>query len=397
METINEFLDLLIESERERRSTSRKINDVADKIREGYHLNDIKFQSQQEGVKEFIFELARSRIKVEDKFSLGNELFLDSYSASFSTPEIVGKYRAGRIKNRSIYDLGAGAGMQSIFFSVNNDVTAVEADPVRSRLAKLNATVYERGSISIMNDDVFSFMDSRNNDPDVIFSDPLRTAGSSEKTMDSLVPNPLKILERCDISKTDYAFDLPPLFPERNLKVNGEVEYISINGILNRFTLYSQGLSGSERTAVILPQNVTIRGERQDLKFGKTDRPMSFLVLPDPALVHAGLVPVVYDESSFRIFSQDPRRLILTADILPKTMETGEVYSVIETSDDSNLKETIGKLEPGKIIPRFAIESDSYYNYVKKLSNPLWVGESIYLFRKNGIFCLARKIGNKRN
>ena len=397
METIPEFLDMLVGNANERRSISRKINEVSDKIREGYHLKDLKIQGLPERFKEFIFDLARSRIRAEGKFSLGNEVWLDSYSASYSTPEIAGKYRAGRIKNRSIVDLGAGAGMQSVFFSEINDVIAVEIDPVRSRLAKLNAIAYERKGISIKNEDVFSFIGGRKDDFDVIFSDPLRTAGDSEKTMDSLVPNPLKILEKCDISKTDFAFDLPPLFPENNLRIGGEHEYISINGLLNRFTLYSEGLSHSRRTAVMLPQNIIIRGEKQDLRFEETGKPMRYLFLPDPALLHAGLVQQVYDVSGFKLFSMDTRRLVLTGDILPKTSGTGEIYSVIETSNNANLKEEIEKLEPGKIIPRFAIESDSYYDYVRKLSNPLWVGESIYLFRKDGIFCLARKIENKKN
>ena len=397
METIPEFLDMLVENANERRSVSRKINEVSDKIREGYHLKDLKIQGLPEKLKEFIFDLARSRIRAEDKFSLGDEVWLDSYSASYSTPEIAGRYRAGRIKNRSIVDLGAGAGMQTVFFSENNDVIAVEIDPVRSRLAKLNAIAYERKGISIKNEDVFSFIGSSKDDFDVVFSDPLRTAGDSEKTMDSLVPNPLKILEKCDISKTDFAFDLPPLFPENNLRIGGEHEYISINGLLNRFTLYSEGLSHSRRTAVMLPQNIIIRGEKQDLRFEETGKPMRYLFLPDPALLHAGLVQQVYDVSGFKLFSMDTRRLVLTGDILPKTSGTGEIYSVIETSNNANLKEEIEKLEPGKIIPRFAIDSNSYYDYVRKLSNPLWVGESIYLFRKDGIFCLARKIENKKN
>ena len=397
METIPEFLDMLVENANERRSVSRKINEVSDKIREGYHLKDLKIQGLPEKLKEFIFDLARSRIRAEDKFSLGNEVWLDSYSASYSTPEIAGRYRAGRIKNRSIVDLGAGAGMQTVFFSENNDVIAVEIDPVRYRLAKLNAIAYERKGISIKNEDVFSFIGSSKDDFDVVFSDPLRTAGDSEKTMDSLVPNPLKILEKCDISKTDFAFDLPPLFPENNLRIGGEHEYISINGLLNRFTLYSEGLSHSRRTAVMLPQNIIIRGEKQDLRFEETGKPMRYLFLPDPALLHAGLVPQVYDVSGFKLFSMDTRRLVLTGDTLPKTRGTGEIYSVIETSNNANLKEEIEKLEPGKIIPRFAIDSNSYYDYVRKLSNPLWVGESIYLFRKDGIFCLARKIENKKN
>ena len=397
METIPEFLDMLVENANERRSVSRKINEVSDKIREGYHLKDLKIQGLPEKLKEFIFDLARSRIRAEDKFSLGNEVWLDSYSASYSTPEIAGRYRAGRIKNRSIVDLGAGAGMQTVFFSENNDVIAVEIDPVRSRLAKLNAIAYERKGISIKNEDVFSFIGSSKDDFDVVFSDPLRTAGDSEKTMDSLVPNPLKILEKCDISKTDFAFDLPPLFPENNLRIGGEHEYISINGLLNRFTLYSEGLSHSRRTAVMLPQNIIIRGEKQDLRFEETGKPMRYLFLPDPALLHAGLVQQVYDVSGFKLFSMDTRRLVLTGDTLPKTRGTGEIYSVIETSNNANLKEEIEKLEPGKIIPRFAIDSNSYYDYVRKQSNPLWVGESIYLFRKDGIFCLARKIENKKN
>ena len=39
--------------------------------------------------------------------------------------------------------------MQSVFFSDTNDIIEVEIDPVRSRLAKLNAIAYERRGILI--------------------------------------------------------------------------------------------------------------------------------------------------------------------------------------------------------------------------------------------------------
>lgn len=44
-----------------------------------------------------VSEFARARIRVRKKYSKWDKLFFDKYSAMYSTPENIGRYRASRI------------------------------------------------------------------------------------------------------------------------------------------------------------------------------------------------------------------------------------------------------------------------------------------------------------
>ncbi len=386
------FTDEILKDSRKLEEANSEVNRIAEQIRRGYGVRNVSVDQKYGQLREFLFSVAMSRIKAEGRFSRYDRIWLDEYSASYSTPEIVGKYRAGRIRSRKILDLGAGACMQAIMFAVHNEVVAIEEDPLRANLGRLNSIAYGSSSLKIINAEVMNYISTNLRDGVTIFMDPLRLSGRGEKSFETLKPNPLPIIEAIGSNGGGYVLDLPPLFPEKNLQMGGEKEYISLNGRINRFTLYSADLSKCERSAVILPAERRIEGTADQLSYDHAEKPGRFLVMPDPALLMAKLVNSSFDPSVFKLFEKDERRLILTSDIMPKVPGTCETFELISFSTASGIRDELVTLKPGKVIPRFSLNPDQYYEYARSLVDPLWVGESVYLFKSGDSIALARKI-----
>ncbi len=392
-----QFTDQLLKDDQKLRDANLEVNSLAEQIRNGYSIKNAHINSRYLKVRDFLFSIAKSRIRVEDKFSLYNSIWLDEYSASYSTPEIIGRYRAGRVSSRNIVDFGAGACMQAIMFSENNDVTAIEEDPLRANLGRLNAKAYSCKGLKIITGDVTAYISNTADANITVFADPLRLSGKGEKTFETLKPNPQRIVQDLGSKVSGYVIDLPPLFPEKNISLPGEREYISLNGRINRFSLYSADLSKTERSAVILPVSRRIEGTRDMLEYEHSEKPRRFLVVPDPALTYAELVNTVFDPSIYSEFTKDNRRLVLTADRITQDTVLGEIFEVLGSSAEGDTRRELEKLKPGRVIPRFSMNPDDYYEYARSLIDPLWVGESIYLFRSNDRVVLAKKIKTSLN
>jgi hypothetical protein len=388
------FTDQLLRDDRKLRDANLEVNSLAEQIRNGYSIKNAQVDPMYSKVREFLFSIAKSRIRVEDKFTLFDRVWLDEYSASYSTPEIIGKYRAGRISSRNIIDFGAGACMQAIMFSEHNDVTAIEENPLRANLGRLNAKAYSCNDVEIITGDVNTYITNTGQVDITVFADPLRLSGREEKTFETLKPNPQRIIQELGTKVSGYVIDLPPLFPEKNIPLAGEREYVSLNGRISRFSLYSEDLSKTERSAVILPGSRRIEGTRDKIEYAHSEKPGRFLVVPDPALTYAELVNAVFDPSVYSEFTKDNRRLVLTADTMLRDTATGETFEVLGSSTEINAKKELEKLKPAKVIPRFSVNPEEYYEYTRSLSDPLWMGESIYLFRSNDRIVLAKKSKN---
>lgn len=392
-----DFTNQLLKDDAKLRNANREVNNLVDQVRNGYSIKNVHIDSKYNAVKELLFSVARSRIRAEDKFSLSQSIWLDEYSASYSTPEIIGRYRSARVKSKDIIDFGAGACMQALMFSEHNDVTAIEENAIRANLGRLNAKAYDARSLNILTGDVETYISGAIHDEIIAFMDPLRLSGREEKTFETLRPNPQLILEALGEKVSGYIIDLPPLFPEKNVTLEGEREYISLNGKINRFTLYSKKLMKCERSAVILPAYKRIEGTMDMESYEHAERSSRFLVMPDPALIYAELVNTAFDPADFREFARDNRRLVLTSDIVPKDPHICELFEVLGSSKEDDIRNELERLKPGKVIPRFSVDPETYYDFTMSLIDPLWVGESIYLFRNGDGIVLAKKIKTSLN
>lgn len=366
------------------------IESIMDKIERGESRNQIL--RRMKGETQYFseeFELAISRLRCKKKFSRWNKIWLDSYSSSYSTPEVIGNYRSERLKGSRIIDLGAGAGMQSIMFSMNSDVTAVEIERSRTLMMDLNSREYS-STLKSLNEDVFKFLQNKTiSSEDTVFSDPLRIRDSSGNI--TLSPD-LTLLRKRIVDLTDkYVFDLPPLTGVNSIDVRNEAEYISVDRTLSRLSEYSSRLAENQSSAVLLPERRIFSGERRNVQFESGTDP-HFLSIPDVALVSAHLLYKAMDYGSFFLCSEDKRRVILGSSAEPQEDFPGEVYEIIFTGSYEEIRDKISELRPKKVLLRYSISSEEYYRTVSELNIRPGDGESCYIFHFDSNFALCFRI-----
>ena len=136
---VNNFLTRILNDENYAIKINNEINNIVNLIGNGYDKNTLSKRYSKNF--EFLYEFAKSRIKIKNKFSGYKFLFMDYYSSMYSTPEIIGKYRSEKLKDNDIVDIGAGSGMQSIMLSLNSDVTGIEKDRSRYLMSNINEKV----------------------------------------------------------------------------------------------------------------------------------------------------------------------------------------------------------------------------------------------------------------
>ena len=383
---IVKFLERVYRSREFYEYVNGEINNIADMIRNGYGPEKINKTGNPDF--KFLFEFARSRIRVSRKFSHAENLFLDHYSSMYSTPEIVGKYRADRLRGNSIIDAGSGAGMQDIIFSSHSKITGVEMDRNRYFMSMLNRIPYD-SSADFINTDFFKYKNDFTGK--IIFSDPLRPQNSREKYFSQLSPNPLDIIDHAH-GITGYAIDLPPHMKWENIPLKGEKEYISINGDLNRLTVYSPSLSTAESTAVILPQNIKISGMPAELnkKAEPEYKGMEYLILPDISVIYARLLNKIIDPDWPLLYS-DSRRYIFAGNSYSRSFP-GRQYSIVDYSENLEIERILERIDAGRVFFRLSMDPAETYQYKNKLEKNLSGDKNVYIFKVGHRYIVAEEV-----
>ncbi len=383
---VNNLLSKIYSSETYYEAVDQKINDIVDMIRKGYSSERLNRQRNPDF--KCLFEFAKSRIRVSRKFTYAGHLFLDYYSSMYSTPEIIGKYRAARLKGHYIIDAGSGAGMQDIVFAKYSHVIGIEMNKSRYLMALLNRIPY-KSTANFINDDFFNYSgDFRDS---IIFSDPLRPSNSKEKYFSQLSPNPLNSISVSD-NIFGYAIDLPPHIKWENILLKGEKEYISINGSLNRLTVYSPSLSKEESTAVILPENIIHSGRPDEFKKSLSHECKNFkyLYMPDISVVYAKLLNDIIDPD-WKMIYLDQKRYVFAGNSELKTFP-GTQYSIIDFSDDLNIEHSLAKYDGGKVFFRFNMEPDEMYMHKNALEKNLKGNKNMYVFKSGNGYIITEKL-----
>ncbi len=385
---LTELLESVYASSERLMESNERINQFVAFIDSGYSMDSVPVPPSEGEFAHVFFELAMSRIKVRKKFNLWRKLWLDSYSASFSTPEIIGRYRSERLRGNRIIDLGSGAGMQAIMFSAGSSVIAVEENYQRFLLSKINANAYSV-KIKFVKDDAINFLQGFSGSGDILYSDPLRTW--SGKSTRLLSPDPYAIRRRALRTHNHYVFDLPPRTPIENIWKEDEAEYISLNHRLIRLTEYSRDLSRSRSSAVMFPGPIILSGYPSAVKFLRCGS-YRYLNLPDEALVAAGLLRELDKYGEFCKISNDDRRLILGSREKPVGLFPGETYEVLTSGNSIHIKEAIEKMKPLRVYLRFKVEPEKYYSIVSGFLSKPGSGDAVYLFRDKDRFVLTKKV-----
>jgi len=330
----------------------------------------------------------------------------DKDGIRFATPEPIAKHRASRLKCKTIADISCGIGGQTIYFAKTCEhVFAVEIDPVKIKHAKKNCRKHGVSNVTFICGDALSpEVLSQIPKVDVVFSDPARPAEEDVRKMDSLNPGIPEVMNAYKEKTGSFAFEAPPQMPPDRINFNCEKEYISLNGKLNRLTLYFGDLKKYDRIAVSLPSGNAIVSNPDSTKVPPlimTDTVSYNAFEPDPAVVSADLLPELALDmfmgtgGYFKVFKPDNKRTLLTSELLmfhPLIKNNFIVLRTMPIGNDeeiTDLSEYLQKIDAGKVVLRGSIDPKDYWTFRNRLEEGLSGKKTIHLFfkEKEAIIC----------
>lgn len=316
-----------------------------------------------------------------------------------STPEIVAQYIARRLKTDTIADLGCGIGGQVIFFAREcQKVYAVERNPEKLEYAKENCRLYDVDNVEfILGNALSPEVREKVSDADIIFSDPARPLTEKERTLENLEPPITEIIKLYSMITPDMAFHAPPQMPPERIAIDCEREYLSLNGQLNRLTLYLGSLKSCDRSAVVLPG-----GER----LGSSNAPdikksllRDYVYEPEPSIVKAGLLNelaqiLATERKAIFFYMGDERRTLLTSSTLIGSYFFKDRYRVAGKTelDMVKLKEMLKSQNAKNVVLRFDIDPDKYWDIRTGLEKGLAGTRTFHVFGFENELIICEKI-----
>ena len=363
-------------------------------MRQGYHLKDIRnrLKVDDEYLNELI-EIAKCRIRAKNKFTIHN-LYFDNYGLRYSTPELIGRYRAERIKGFRIADLSCGVGLQAIFYSfTNKEVLGIDISERRIEYAKKNAAAYRAKNVRFMVGDCFSDkIVSLAKDYDILFSDPARAESEQERDLSTLMPSPLLIIKRYEKDR-NYIFDLPPQIQLNKIPSNWEKEFISINGKITRFTTYTGEVKKHARVAVSLPSKEVIWSDDvvvNDKIEIKSSLLSDYIYIVDESVYYAHLLAKLQEMYNIEYLQIGKRRTLATG---PES-RSPFLRAFLVVCAESNLDKVIQCLKSesfGKVTLRFSVSPEQYWKIRESIERELKGHKKGSLFRIDGMWVGAEE------
>jgi SAM-dependent methyltransferase len=316
-----------------------------------------------------------------------------------ATPEIVAEYIAQRLKTDIIADLGCGIGGQVIFFARKcRKVYAVDKDPEKLQYAKENCELYGVDNVEfILGDALSQQVKEKVSDADIIFSDPARPLSEKERTLETLKPPITEIIRVYSGIIPDLAFHAPPQMPPERLKLDCEREYLSLNGQLNRLTLYMGSLKCCDRSAVVLPG-----GEKLCLSGPSQIRERSlceYVYEPEPSVVKAGLLDELAGtldqvQKEVFLFKKEVRRTLLTSHTLIQSPFFKATLRVVARTDMDlvKLKGILISEKAKNVVLRLDIDPGKYWDMRKTLEEGLEGTRTLHVFGFGNELIVCEKV-----
>ncbi|MEM3324836.1 MAG: rRNA adenine N-6-methyltransferase family protein [Thermoplasmata archaeon] len=332
----------------------------------------------------------------EIKKILPYELDYDDESFRQSTPYEIAEYKAKRLSNFSIADLGAGIGIQSIFFSKYfQKVVAIEKEKKRYKMAERNFKKLNLKNVTLYHGDVFKedFFDIVSS-CEIVFSDPSRPLKGDSWNLEMLSPPPEKIISYFK-NNENFSFDIPVQISREKIPSNFELEYISLNGEIKRLSLYLGKIKKYERSALMLPEEIRIvYNGNIDRKLEEVELPLHYIYEIDPAIAYADLIPEFFGMyKNMYIFLNEKKRKLATSDnfYYDKIMKNIYVVNFL-AKNFKEVKENLKNNDARKVFLRYSIESREYYKIKNAIEKNLNGENDFYIFKKGEKYIGSIKI-----
>ncbi len=234
-------------------------------------------------------ELVTLRERAAVKFTLADRMFFTRDALEQATSESVARHTAARYRGSAqVWDVCCSIGGDLVEIArTGAHVTGIDRDPVRLRMAQLNAEVYGVGEqVRFEQRDAATWEAPAGA---LVFFDPARRNGGRRVFDPAHYQPPLSIiagwLTRVDGVGVKVApgidYDELPWGPL-------EVEIVSLSGDVKEAMLWFGRLQTAERRATLLPSGATISGGAIDPI--AVASPQQYVYEPDGAVIRAHLV-----------------------------------------------------------------------------------------------------------
>lgn len=353
----------------------KTIKEINLMLEQGIHKPAILEQFDIEQIEE-IYSIAIARRKAKTK-GFAENLYFNEDDFRFATPKIVADYRAKRLGCNAIADLGCSAGTQAFAFAKTcKKVFAVEIDERKMRYAIENAKILGIHNVEFVFGDVLDEkIIGKIKNADSFFCDPSRLAEESERKLETITPNPKLLLEKYP---KNIAIEFPPQIGK--ISFDCEREYLSVNGHLNRLTLYFGDLKKTDVSAVALPSGERIEydGTVEFVMDSKKGLPLEYLYEVDSAIVKAGMFWQIA-----KLTKTIPIEIgILTSDKLIKNPFFRNSFRVLDAvhHDFDSIVHSLEKHDIGQVVIRYKILPRDYWTERTRYEKYLKGKKTAHLF-----------------
>ena len=361
-------------------------------IRKGFHKDSVvseirKFLPPATDFEE-VYSICRARIKGKEKFSLAEQMYMTLEDLQFATPELVAAYRAERMNSRTPADLACGIGGQALFLAKRSDsVVAVERDRRKLAYAKKNAAAYGITNITFIEGDCLEPDIARKvaKKCDTFLCDPQRPLADK---LDNMQPAVSDILSRYG---NQLAYEYPPQTPPDVAQFDCEKEYLSVDGKLNRLTLYFGTLKRHDVSAVSLPNKEVLHSGMKSAGMQPASEALAYLYEADTAVTKAGLLP--------QLAARVPGALVLQGAPAKTTLLTFDKrftnpflrrFKVVATArnETSAIRRALKEAGIGTVVLRGSVDQHTYWEMRKQFESSQLPGKAhLFLFKNTALVC----------
>ena len=331
------------------------------------------------------------------KFSLPMEH--DADGMRFATPERVAAYRARRLSCATLLEIGCGIGGQTIAFARTCErVMAVDIDPVKVECAKRNCRRAGVDNVEFfVADGASEEFASTIEEVDYVFCDPTRAPAEPTRTLESLNPSPTRLLSLYKGVCRGLAIEAPPQLAPDRVPLRCEREYLSLDGTLNRLTLYFGELMECERSCVSLSDHESRLCSGGEGKVEIVDAVSPLCFEPDPALIKAGLLRRLAHvlKETLRILVWDEKRCLLTSEHMlhsPFLVHSFLVVAHLKGGDAIKRANELLKERAKRVLIRGSLSPREYWGVRGALERGIHGNEVFHAFLRDDEVLLLKLI-----
>ncbi|MBN1793259.1 class I SAM-dependent methyltransferase [Candidatus Woesearchaeota archaeon] len=328
------------------------------------------------------------------KHSKEDKLEFRKEDLRWATNEAVADWRAERLKCERIADVGCGIGLQAFSFAkkcrhvLGIDVNTEKIEIARKNASKLRFRNIEFTAGNALDPEIIEKI--KEDDAEIVFLDPERDASAEKRKIEAMKPDINKFLARYGKITSRIAVEFPPQIKE--MPFDCEQEYASVNGKLNRLTLYFGPLKNAERSAVILPSGKTISNDRK-ARLVKARGPKKYVYEVDGAVHKAGLLAELCAITGTELASEKKYAFMTSEEKMtsPFFKAMFRVLSVCG-NDPLLIKTELRKCKAASVVIRLEVDPKEYWQVRNEYEQGLSGNREVVLLGFENVAVICEKM-----